>query len=40
MILTSCEIEKQVLKKNINIDPFDTQMLNPNSYNYRLIILC
>lgn len=36
MILTSCEIQRQVHKKNINIVPFDTQMLNPNSYNYRL----
>lgn len=36
MILTCSEIEKQVGKGNININPFDKQQLNPNSYNYRL----
>ncbi len=36
MILTNLEITKQVRKKQINILPFDENLLNPNSYNYRL----
>ena len=36
MILTNLEIIKQVKKKNISIEPFDKNLLNPNSYNYRL----
>lgn len=36
MILTNLEIQKQYKKGNISISPFDKQMLNPNSYNYRL----
>lgn len=36
MILTNLEIVKQVKKKNINIYPFCQELLNPNSYNYRL----
>lgn len=36
MILTKLEIIKQVKKKNISISPFRPELLNPNSYNYRL----
>jgi len=36
MILTKQEILRQVSKRNITISPFDTNLLNPNSYNYRL----
>lgn len=36
MILTNLEIIKQVNKNNIQISPFSTNLLNPNSYNYRL----
>ena len=35
MILTGKEIQAQ-LGENIVIDPFDEEMLNPNSYNLRL----
>ena len=35
MILTGAEIRKQ-LGKNIRIDPFDENRLNPNSYNLTL----
>ncbi len=35
MILTGPEIEKQLGEK-IFIDPYDPQLLNPNSYNLRL----
>jgi len=36
MILTAKEIEKEVKKKNIIIDPFDPKCLKPNSYIYHL----
>lgn len=36
MILTNLEILKQTKKKNITIEPFSKELLNPNSYNYRL----
>ncbi len=36
MILTKLEIIKQLKKENIKIDPFNEDLLNPNSYNYRL----
>ena len=36
MILTNLEIIKQVKKRNILIEPFDINLINPNSYNYRL----
>lgn len=36
MILTGREIAKEVEKGNIEIDPFLTENINPNSYNYRL----
>ena len=36
MILTKLEIVKQVKKGRIQISPFIEEMLNPNSYNYRL----
>ncbi len=36
MILTKLEIIKQVKKGNISISPFNEDMLNPNSVNYRL----
>ena len=36
MILTGSEIATQIAKGNIEIDPFDSTVVNPNSYNYRL----
>ena len=36
MILTNLEIVKQVNKNNISIEPFNKELINPNSYNYRL----
>lgn len=36
MILTGSEITKEVKKGNIEILPFDEDLVNPNSYNYRL----
>ncbi len=36
MILTKLEIIKQVRKNRIKIQPFNEELLNPNSYNYRL----
>ena len=36
MILTKLEIIKQVKKGNISISPFNEDMLNSNSVNYRL----
>jgi dCTP deaminase len=36
MILSGKEIEKQVKKGNISIDPFTNEQINPNSYNLRL----
>ncbi|MDO4729851.1 MAG: deoxycytidine deaminase [Candidatus Saccharibacteria bacterium] len=36
MILTGSEIQKQVKKGSITIEPFTENLLNPNSYNYRL----
>ncbi|HLF53595.1 MAG TPA: dCTP deaminase [Candidatus Nanoarchaeia archaeon] len=36
MILTGSEIKKQVELKKIHINPFFTENLNPNSYNFRL----
>lgn len=36
VILTKLEIIKQVHKGNISIEPFYLDLLNPNSYNYRL----
>jgi dCTP deaminase len=36
MILSGKEIEKQVEKGRIIIEPFERRNLNPNSYNYRL----
>jgi dCTP deaminase len=36
MILTGSEIYKNVQNGKIIIDPFCTQQLNPNSYNFRL----
>jgi dCTP deaminase len=35
-MLTGAEIEKQIRKGNIKIDPFDPNCLNPNSYNLKL----
>lgn len=35
-MLTANEILKQMKKKNIDIDPFDINNLNPNSYNVHL----
>jgi dCTP deaminase len=36
MILTGKEIEKQVKKGRIQIEPFDKSQINPNSYDFRL----
>ena len=36
MILTGKEISKQVLKKRIIISPFNSENVNPNSYNIEL----
>ncbi len=36
MILTGPEIIKQVSKGSIMIDPFDVELINPNSYDFRL----
>lgn len=36
MILTGSAIEDAVAKNEIHIDPFDSTLTNPNSYNYRL----
>lgn len=36
MILTGDEIKKEVLRRRIVINPFYTEQLNPNSYNFRL----
>jgi len=36
MILTGKEIQKELQLKRITIYPFNTEQLNPNSYNYRI----
>ncbi|MFM2428234.1 MAG: hypothetical protein RL012_118 [Bacteroidota bacterium] len=36
MILTGQEIEQEVRNQRIKIAPFDSSLLNPNSYNFRL----
>ena len=36
LILTKLEIIKNYRKKRLKIEPFDINLLNPNSYNYRL----
>lgn len=36
MILTNLEIARQIRKCNISIEPFKRELINPNSYNYRL----
>ncbi|WP_332757139.1 dCTP deaminase [Streptomyces sp. MT206] len=36
MILTKTAIREAVEAGDITIDPFDPELLNPNSYNYRL----
>ena len=36
MILTGSEIKKAVKNKKIIINPFEKDLINPNSYNYRL----
>ncbi|MBR4832916.1 MAG: dCTP deaminase [Thermoguttaceae bacterium] len=36
MILSGLEIEKEIAKGNVVVDPFDRSRLNPNSYNLRL----
>ena len=36
MILTGSEIEKQVHLQRIIIEPFSANLVNPNSYNFRL----
>ncbi|MDQ0173375.1 dCTP deaminase [Paenibacillus tundrae] len=36
MILTGLEISKQYEQGNITIEPFSSNQINPNSYNFRL----
>jgi dCTP deaminase len=36
MILTGSQIQKEIVDGNITITPFQKDLLNPNSYNYRL----
>jgi len=36
MILTGTEIGKRVKSGEITLEPFDNDLMNPNSYNYRL----
>ena len=36
MILSGLKIKEEVLNKNIDIEPYCDELLNPNSYNYRL----
>lgn len=36
MILSGLEIKREIEKGNIVIDPFNPELLNPNSYNLRL----
>jgi len=36
MILTGTEIKKRVEKGEITLEPFSDDLMNPNSYNYRL----
>ena len=36
MILTGSQIAKEIQNGNILLEPFDSSLLNPNSYNYRL----
>ena len=36
MILSGKEIQKQIKNGNIEIDPYDDNLINPNSYNLRL----
>jgi dCTP deaminase len=36
MILSGQAIMEEVSNKNIKIDPFNIEQLNPNSYNYRI----
>ncbi|MEO1525035.1 MAG: dCTP deaminase [Planctomycetota bacterium] len=36
MLLSSCEIEARIERREIRIDPFDSANLNPNSYSLSL----
>ena len=36
MILSGKKIKEEVFNGNIDIEPYDDKLLNPNSYNYRL----
>lgn len=36
MILSGLKIKEEVLNNNITIEPYNNELLNPNSYNYRL----
>ena len=36
MILSGLKIKEEVLNDNISIVPYSDNLLNPNSYNYRL----
>lgn len=36
MILSGLKIKEEISNNNINIEPYNDYLLNPNSYNYRL----
>ena len=36
MILSGIKIKEKIKKNNISIEPYNDNLLNPNSYNYRL----
>lgn len=36
MILTGSEIAKEIRRGNIEINPYNRNNINPNSYNYHL----
>ena len=36
MILSGLKIKEELLNNNISIEPYNENLLNPNSYNYRL----
>ena len=36
MILSGLKIKEEIINSNIFIEPFDDNLMNPNSYNYRL----
>jgi len=36
MILSGQKIKKELKKANITVEPYNDELLNPNSYNYQL----